>query len=95
MPRKESEVVPEGNGQIPQNAGKMVTWEEIRRVVKETWSEALKKIKEDLQYESACSKARAGRSADTSRHGGRRARRHEDSRAHGGRRQSNSSETRG
>ena len=46
MPRKESEAVPEGNGPIPQDVGKMVTWEELRRVVKKTWGEALKEIKE-------------------------------------------------
>ena len=49
MPRKESMTVPEGNGPTPQDAGKMVTWEELRRVVKETWGEALKEIKEDLR----------------------------------------------
>ena len=36
MPRKESEAVPEGNGPIPQDAGKIVRWEELPRVVKET-----------------------------------------------------------
>ena len=34
MPQKESEAVPESNGPIPQDVGKMVTWEELRRVVK-------------------------------------------------------------
>ena len=48
MPRKESEAVLEGNGPLPQDAGKMATWEESKRVVKETWGEALKEIKEDL-----------------------------------------------
>ena len=47
MPRKESEAVPEGNGPIPEDVGKIVTWEELRRVTKETWGEALKDIKED------------------------------------------------
>ena len=43
MPRKESEAVPEGNnGPIPPDAGKMIKREELRRVVKETWGEALK-----------------------------------------------------
>ena len=49
MPRKESEAVLEGNGLIPQDAGKMVTWEGLRRVVKKMWGEALKEIKEDLR----------------------------------------------
>ena len=49
MPRKKSEAVPKGNGPIAQDVGKMVTWEELRRVVKETWGEALKEIKEDLR----------------------------------------------
>ena len=49
MPRKESETVPEGNGPVPQDADKMVTWEELRKAVKETWGEALKEIKEDLR----------------------------------------------
>ena len=47
MPRKQSETVPEGNGPIPQDAGEMIIWEELRRVVKETWDEALIEIKED------------------------------------------------
>ena len=48
MPRKESEAIPEGNGPTPQDAGKMVTWKEIRQAVLETWGEALKEIiKED------------------------------------------------
>ena len=49
MPRKESEAVPGGSGPIPQDAGKMVTWEKLRRVVKETWGEALKEIEEELR----------------------------------------------
>ena len=49
MPRKESEHVPEGNGPIPQDAGKMITWEELQRVVKETWGEALTETKEKLR----------------------------------------------
>ena len=47
MPHIESEAVPEGKGPISQDIGKMVTWEELRRVVKETWDEALHEIKED------------------------------------------------
>ena len=48
MPRKESEAVPEGNGPTPKDAGKMVTWEEIRQAVSLTWGEASKEIiKED------------------------------------------------
>ena len=47
MPRKESEAVP--NGPTPQDAGKMVTWEELQRVVKETWGEAFREFKEDLR----------------------------------------------
>ena len=54
MPRKESEAVPEGNGPIPQDAGKMITWEELRRVVKETWGETLKEIKENLRSMEQC-----------------------------------------
>ena len=42
MPRNESETVPEDNGPIPQDAVKMIKWEELRRVVKQTWGEALK-----------------------------------------------------
>ena len=45
MPRRESEAVPEGNGPVPQNAGKVLLWEELRRVVTETWG----KVKGDLQ----------------------------------------------
>ena len=40
MSRKESKAVPEGNDSMPQDAGKMITWEELQRVVKETWGEA-------------------------------------------------------
>ena len=47
MPRKESEAVPEGNGPVPQDAGKTITWEELRRIVEKTWGEALKEIKEN------------------------------------------------
>ena len=49
MPRKESAAIPEGNGPITQDAGKIVNREELRRVMKETWGEAIKEIKEDLQ----------------------------------------------
>ena len=34
MPLKKSEAVPVDNGTIPQDVGKTVTWEELRRVVK-------------------------------------------------------------
>ena len=47
MPRKESEAVPEGNGPVPQDVGNIITREELRTVVKETWGEALKGIKDD------------------------------------------------
>ena len=36
MPWKENKSVPKGNGPIPQDAEKMITWEELRRVVNET-----------------------------------------------------------
>ena len=49
MPWKESVAVPESNGSIPQHAGKMITWEELRRVEKKMWGKALKEIKEDLR----------------------------------------------
>ena len=49
MLRKESEIVPERNSPILQDAGKMVRWKELRRVVKETWCEASKEIKDDLR----------------------------------------------
>ena len=55
--------------------------------------EALKECTANLKKgESVCSKARAGRSTATSRHGGRRASRHQASRGHGGRRYSSSSD---
>ena len=41
MPRKESETVPEGNVPIPQDTGKTVIWEELRRIVNETWGAKL------------------------------------------------------
>ena len=49
MLRKEIEAVPEGNGPIPQDTGKMITWKELRRVVKETWGQTLKEIKKDVR----------------------------------------------
>ena len=49
VPRKESKAILEGNGPVPQYAGKMVTWEELRRVVKEMSGEGLKEIKKDLR----------------------------------------------
>ena len=42
----ESEAVSESNGPTPQDAGKMVTWEELRQAVSKTWDEALKEVKE-------------------------------------------------
>ena len=62
MPRKDSEAVPEGNGPTPQDAGKMIPWEELRRVVKETWGEALKEIKKDFRSMEQCA-ARLGQDA--------------------------------
>ena len=59
MRRKESETVPEGNGLIPQDAGKMITWEGLRRVVKETWGRRFKINQGGFEkYGIACSKAR-------------------------------------
>ena len=49
MSRKESEAVPEGNCPTPQDAGKMITWEDLRQVVSELWGEVLRKYKEDLR----------------------------------------------
>ena len=45
MLRKKSKVVPEGNGPTRQDAGKMITWEEVRQ---ETCGEAFREYKEDL-----------------------------------------------
>ena len=47
MPRKESEAVPEAIGPIPQNAGKIITWEKLRRLVEKNVGRSLKEIKED------------------------------------------------
>ena len=49
MPRKEREAVLKGSGPISQDAGKMIPWEELRRVVKSTLGEVLKEIKDDLR----------------------------------------------
>ena len=49
MLRKESKIVLEGNGPTPQDAYVMITWEELRRVLSETWGEAFGKYKEDLR----------------------------------------------
>ena len=50
MPRKESKAVPEGNDPTPQDAGKMVTWAELRpRAVSQTWGEAFREFKKDLK----------------------------------------------
>ena len=49
MPRKESGAVPEGNGPISQDAGKIITWEELQRVVKEMGGGDLKEIRKDLK----------------------------------------------
>ena len=49
MPRKESEAVPEGNGPTPQDAGKMVTWEELGQAVSKMWDEVLREYKEGLR----------------------------------------------
>ena len=50
MPRKESMVVPEGNGPIPQYVmpGE-ITLEDFRRAVSEMWGEILREYKEDLR----------------------------------------------
>ena len=45
MPRKESEVVPEGDNPTPQDAYVMITCEELRRVLSETWDEAFGDIR--------------------------------------------------
>ena len=49
MLRKKSEAVSEGNGPTPQDAGKMITWKEIRLAVSETWGKAFREHKEDLR----------------------------------------------
>ena len=49
MPRKESKAVPEGNGPTSQDAYKMITWEELPRVVSEMWGEAFGEHKENLR----------------------------------------------
>ena len=49
MPRKESEAVPEGNVPTSQDAYVMITWEELRRVLSETWGGAFGEYKEDLR----------------------------------------------
>ena len=49
MPRKESKAVPEDNGPISQDAGKMVICEELRQSVSETWGEAFRDLKGDLR----------------------------------------------
>ena len=49
MSRKESEAVLEGNGPTPQDAGKMVTWEEKRQAVSKMWGKALREYKENLR----------------------------------------------
>ena len=54
MPRKESEAVPEGNGPTPQDAGKMVTWEELRQAMSKMWDEALREYIQVLVCFSLC-----------------------------------------
>ena len=49
MLRKKSEAVPESNASTPQDASKIITWEEILQAVSETWGEAFRKYKEDLK----------------------------------------------
>ena len=49
MPWKESKAVPEGNGPTPQDAGKMVTWEELRQAVSGMCGEVLREYKEVLR----------------------------------------------
>ena len=49
MLRKKSEAVSEGNGPTPQDASKIITWEEIRQAVSETWGEAFREHKKDLR----------------------------------------------
>ena len=49
MQRKKSKTVHEGNGPTPQDAYKMITWEELLRAVSETWGEAFREYKEDLR----------------------------------------------
>ena len=54
MPRKESEAVPEGNGPTPQDAGKMVTWEELRQAMSKMWGEVLREYIQVLVCFSLC-----------------------------------------
>ena len=49
MPRKESKAVSEGNGPTFQDAWKMITWKELRRVLPESMSKAFGEFKGDLR----------------------------------------------
>ena len=42
MLHKESKAVPIGKGSTPQEAGQMVTWEELRQAVSGTWGETFR-----------------------------------------------------
>ena len=49
MLRKKNKAVPEGNGPAPQDAHVMITWEDLRRVLSETWGEGFGEYKENLR----------------------------------------------
>ena len=45
MPQKESKAVPEGSGPTPQDAYKIIIWEELLQAVSETRGEAVDNIR--------------------------------------------------
>ena len=49
MPRKKSNAVSEGNGPIPQDSYKMITREELRRILSESMGKAFGEFKKDLK----------------------------------------------
>ena len=86
MLQKESEAVPEGSGPVHQEegfrSGQPAPVDDFRRI-EEILDKGINEMMRLLEQHLA---SQAGRSAATSRHGGRRDRKHQDSRAHGGRR---------
>ena len=49
MLRKKSKAVPEGNDPTPQDAYKMIIWDELRRVLSNSMGKAFEELKEDLR----------------------------------------------
>ena len=49
MLRKKRKAVPEGNRPTPQDTYKMITWEELRRVLSESMGRAFREFKEDMR----------------------------------------------